>query len=236
MWFRASLAALTTVISIGTAAISANAASESAPKAGPCAQAIALAEKARNIPVHLLQAISLTESGRWSNYHDAFIAWPWTVMAEGKGRYLPSKDAAIAEVKALQAKGVTNIDVGCMQVNLYYHGKSFRSLDEAFDPINNVAYATSFLTDLREKRNSWTRAVKEYHSTDRERQTTYQKRVMTVWNALKKGKPVGGRETGIDGTGYTHLADVSWPPKSYREQQQIQAAVRARAMAGAAVK
>ena len=56
-------------------------------------------------------------------------------MAEGRGRYLPSKEAAIAEVQALKAKGITNIDVGCMQVNLYYHGSNFDDLNEAFDPV-----------------------------------------------------------------------------------------------------
>lgn len=201
-------------------------------QAGPCAAAIGVAERARDIPIHLLQAISLTESGRWSDTHNAFIAWPWTVMAEGQGRYLPSKEAAIAEVQALQARGVTNIDVGCMQVNLYYHGSNFASLEEAFDPIHNVAYATAFLMELRHKRNSWTRAVKEYHSTNRERQTLYQNKVMAVWDALKKGRPVGGRDTGIEGTGFSYMSLAEWPPRSYRSQQHLEAAARARVMSG----
>lgn len=202
------------------------------PQAGPCAAAIGVAERARDIPIHLLQAISLTESGRWSDEHNAFIAWPWTVMAEGQGRYLPSKAAAIAEVQALQARGVTNIDVGCMQVNLYYHGSNFASLEEAFDPIHNVAYATAFLMELRHKRNSWTRAVKEYHSTNRERQTLYQNKVMAVWDALKKGRPVGGRDTGIEGSGFTYMSLAEWPPRSYRSQQQLEAAARSRVFSG----
>lgn len=202
------------------------------PQAGPCALAIQIAERARSIPVHLLQAISLTESGRWSDHHDAFIAWPWTVMAEGKGRYLPSKEAALAEVRALQARGVTNIDVGCMQVNLYYHGSNFSSLEEAFDPVHNVAYATAFLLDLRERRHSWTKAVQEYHSTDRERQQRYQTKVMTAWDALKKGKPIGGRETGITQPGYGYLESTSWPPRNYASQQRLEALARARAFSG----
>ncbi|MDW3203970.1 MAG: transglycosylase SLT domain-containing protein [Alphaproteobacteria bacterium] len=200
--------------------------------AGPCAAAIAYAERARNIPVHLLQAISLTESGRWSDAHDAFIAWPWTVMAEGKGRYLPSMAAAIAEVKELQARGITNIDVGCMQVNLYYHGDNFASLEDAFNPIHNVAYATTFLTHLRHKRNSWTRAVKEYHSTKPERQEIYRERVMRIWDALKKGRPVGGRETGLESSGFAYISTAEWPPRNYRAQKQMEAAARARVMNG----
>ena len=202
-------------------------------RAGPCAAAIAFAEKARSIPIHLLQAISLTESGRWSDAHGAFVAWPWTVMAEGKGRYHASKDRAIAAVQALQARGVTNIDVGCMQVNLYYHGDSFSSLEEAFDPIHNVAYAAVFLTTLRQERNSWIRAVKEYHSTEHARQRAYKNRVMAVWDALKKDRPVGGRqEIGLDGIGLSldYLTVAKWPPRDYLSQRQLEAAARARVM------
>lgn len=200
------------------------------PRPGACAPAIEIAERAKGIPVHLLQAISLTESGRWSDTHNAFVAWPWTVMAEGRGRYLPTKEAAVAEVRALQARGVTNIDVGCMQVNLYYHGKAFGSLEEAFDPIHNVAYATAFLMELRHKRNSWTRAVQEYHSTNAERRRLYEGRVMAVWDALKKGRPIGGRETGLEGNGYSYMSGAQWPPRDYAAQQRLEAKVRARVM------
>ena len=69
-----------------------------------CARAVGDAERAAGIPEHLLQAIALAESGRTSKAHRARLAWPWTVMAERRGRYLPSKAAAIAEVKDLQAR------------------------------------------------------------------------------------------------------------------------------------
>ncbi|HMA51176.1 MAG TPA: murein transglycosylase, partial [Magnetospirillaceae bacterium] len=99
-----------------------------------CGQETARQEKLQAIPDRLLHAISLVESGRWDADHRATLAWPWTVMAEGEGRFLPSKDAAIAEVKKLQARGLRNIDVGCMQVNLLAHADAFATLDEAFEP------------------------------------------------------------------------------------------------------
>ena len=46
-------------------------------------------------------------------------------MALGKDRFFSSKAAAITAVRKLQADGVRNIDVGCMQVNLKYHPKVF---------------------------------------------------------------------------------------------------------------
>ncbi len=129
-----------------------------------CAQRTAAAELAAGMPTHLLTAVSKVESGRWRAESGEILAWPWTVTAGGEGRFLPSKEAAIAEVERLRAQGVTNIDVGCMQINLRYHPKAFDSLEQAFDPDRNVAYAIGFLRDLRERWGSWTRAVGSYHS------------------------------------------------------------------------
>ncbi len=129
-----------------------------------CAQRTAEAEFAAGIPTHLLTAVSKVESGRWHGDTGEILAWPWTVTAGGEGRFLPSKAAAIAEVERLRAEGVTNIDVGCMQINLHFHPEAFDSLEQAFDPDRNVAYAIGFLRDLRDRWGSWTRAVGSYHS------------------------------------------------------------------------
>lgn len=146
-----------------------------------CGQATAAAEAARDLPPHLLTAISKTESGRWHPDSAETLAWPWTVMAEGEGRFLPSKAAAIEEVRRLQARGVSNIDVGCMQVNLHHHPEAFRNLEAAFDPAVNAAYAADFLASLREDARSWTRAVGQYHSRDAIRGNGYRAKVFKAW-------------------------------------------------------
>src|SRR5499426_259552 len=114
-----------------------------------CAKATNRIERQEGIPRQLLRAISKAESGRYHEGKQIVMAWPWTVMAEGRGRYLDTKEAAIAEVEGLRARGVKNIDVGCMQVNLYYHPDAFSDLNQAFDPVANVAYAASYLKALR---------------------------------------------------------------------------------------
>ncbi|MEE8188811.1 MAG: transglycosylase SLT domain-containing protein [Kiloniellales bacterium] len=129
-----------------------------------CTTAVAEAEPGLRMPTHMLGAISKVESGRWHRQTREILAWPWTVTAGGESRYLPSKAAAIEEVKRLKAKGMRNIDVGCMQINLGYHPDAFASLEQAFDPSANVAYAASFLKELRGRWGSWTRAVGNYHS------------------------------------------------------------------------
>jgi len=129
-----------------------------------CAQRTAVAERAAGMPAHLLTALSKVESGRWRAESREIIAWPWTVTSGAEGRFLPDKQAAIAEVERLRARGVTNIYVGCMQINLHHHPEAFDSLEQAFDPGRNIAYAVDFLSDLRARWGSWTRAVGNYHS------------------------------------------------------------------------
>tara|TARA_B100000315_G_C14588987_1_gene594707 strand:+ start:854 stop:1795 length:942 start_codon:yes stop_codon:yes gene_type:complete len=141
-------------------------------------------ETALGIPPHLLTAISLAESGKWDDTNRALFAWPWTVMAKGKGHYLPSKAAAIAKVRILQAQGVKNIDVGCMQINLYYHPKAFEDLNAAFDPERNVGYAANFLAAINQSTLSWPQAAANYHSTTPSKNEIYLNKVLGLWQKV----------------------------------------------------
>jgi hypothetical protein len=127
-----------------------------------CLGHIASAEKGNAIPEGVLRAIGFAESGRTVDGRRG--AWPWTVNAQGQGHYFESKSAAIEFVQGLQAQGVSVIDVGCMQVNLHYHPKAFASLDDAFDPATNVAYASQFLLWLHDETKDWATASRYYHS------------------------------------------------------------------------
>lgn len=155
-----------------------------------CAAEASRAERSYGIPPQLLDAISLVESGRYDPESKATLAWPWTVMAEGEGRYFPSKAEAVAEVKRLKARGVKNIDVGCMQVNLMYHGTAFSSLEDAFEPASNVSYAARFLKGLFASTNHWPTAASYYHSQTPNLAATYRAKLMKVWNG-------GGSSTAI---------------------------------------
>lgn len=196
-----------------------------------CAAATAAAERATPIPAQLLHAISLVESGRQDDATQESFAWPWTIMAEGKGRYLPSKDAAIREVEALQARGVTNIDVGCMQVNLHFHGDAFQSLEEAFDPISNVAYAAQFLMMLREEYRSWTVAVKHYHSATRHLNQPYRDKVYKAWRTARRQAASAARLAAAERSGARDTRFLAqWPPTDVQAQRRAEAMARARVM------
>lgn len=151
-----------------------------------CEQEIIKYEKRYAIPNRLLMAISTVESGRQLNDSKTKRPWPWCICANGKSYYLSTKSAAIAAVKKLRARGIKNIDVGCMQVNLFHHSKAFKNLEEAFTPKNNVAYASKLLCKLKQDYGSWTHAVGYYHSKNSKYYKPYCSNVYTVWNKVKE--------------------------------------------------
>ncbi len=143
-----------------------------------CENAADRAEAQYHIKSNLLQTIASVESGRWNTQAGRRVAWPWTIHANGKGRYFKTKAEAVAAVQELQKKGVTNIDVGCMQINLKYHGTAFRDLNEAFDPQKNADYSARFLKKLYERnKQDWTKTAMHYHSRNTRRGNSYKSRL-----------------------------------------------------------
>jgi hypothetical protein len=152
-----------------------------------CLENIQAEEREHRIPVGLLKAIGLTESGRTVTRGHRTV-WPWTVNAAGEGHFFETKEDAIAFVQAKQADGIDSIDVGCMQINLKHHPDAFASLEDAFDPAINVAYAADFLFGLRSELRSWIGAARRYHSATPERGEAYGERVMANWTGAAKSR------------------------------------------------
>ncbi len=173
-------------------------------------------ERAEGIPPGLVRAVALVESGRWLPEDRRTQAWPWTVTAGPETFYLPSKRAALRKVQQLRASGRSNIDVGCMQVNLGYHGDAFASLDEALDPATNIAYGAKFLKRLRIETRSWARATARYHSSDPDRGQAYRAKVYRRWQELRHARlarPAPVRVAGGDGEAEAVVADR--PPRRH---------------------
>lgn len=150
---------------------------ETASPFADCETAIAAAEKTPRLPDKLMPAISRVESGRLDPVTRRVRPWPWTINVEGTGFFFDTKDQAVAAVRALQARGVRSIDVGCMQVNLMHHPTAFASLDDAFEPAVNARYAARFLMALYRQTGDWSLAAANYHSANADRGEDYQRRV-----------------------------------------------------------
>jgi soluble lytic murein transglycosylase-like protein len=146
-----------------------------------CAEAGAAAERNWTLPADLLPAIGRVESGRFDRAAGRTAAWPWTVNANGSGFWFASRTEAVAFVRELQVLGVRLIDVGCFQIDLFYHPAAFNSLEQAFDPDANADYAARFLTTLHGRSGSWPAAIASYHSSLPAEGENYRQKVMAHW-------------------------------------------------------
>lgn len=177
-------------LAVMTAGSAVEAASDSSKKPIPindskiCAQLARVAEQSLGIPEHLLRAVSTVESGRYVRSLGRAEPWPWTINAAGKGSTFRSKADAIAEIDRLLRQGMISIDVGCMQVNLAYHGEAFDGIEDALDPVKNVAYAAHLLVTLKEQHGSWSAAVAAYHSSKPERAIPCCQKVAKAWEGF----------------------------------------------------
>ena len=154
-----------------------------------CRAATAAVEREAGLPPRLLVAMARVESGRRDPDSGRFHPWPWTINAEGRGSFFPTKAAAVAAVQALQAQGVRSIDVGCMQINLRHHPNAFATLEEAFDPTANARYAARFLKDLQATRGDWMRSASHYHSQTPELAEAYRTRIAAALDAEQAAPP-----------------------------------------------
>jgi hypothetical protein len=157
-----------------------------------CSGAIAAAEAQTHIPDEFLAAIGRIESGRAIG--GGVVPWPWTVNADGTGHYYQTKQQAIAAVQAFQASGVRSLDVGCMQVSLLYHKDAFSSLDQAFDPAANAAYAARMLLALHAQTGSWPLAAASYHAGTAALGKDYQAKVLAAWSVPNGRMPFRARD------------------------------------------
>lgn len=154
----------------------------------PCIAAAVQAETERGVPPGLLAAIGRIESGRWNAASRRTEPWPWAVNAAGAGRYHPSQDQAIDDVRREQSFGTRSIDVGCFQISLLHHPNAFASLSEAFDPLANARYAARFLQTLWTNSGSWEVAVGQYHSATPGLGEPYRQQVLASWDNGGQGR------------------------------------------------
>ncbi|HMO09105.1 MAG TPA: transglycosylase SLT domain-containing protein [Paracoccaceae bacterium] len=162
-----------------------------ADPAADCRDAAAQAAAETGIPLAILTAVMLAETGRAPSGAPgaAPSPWPWTVQANGQGRWFPSRAAALAHAQGLIEAGQRNIDLGCFQINLRWHGDAFPSLGDMFDPLANARHAAAFLSDLADETGDWRLAAGAYHSRDPARAEAYVVRLERIHAAQSDAAP-----------------------------------------------
>ena len=98
-------------------------------------------EELNKIPSGLLLAIATVESG----------SEPYALNIQGKSVIGRNKREAVDLIHEALAEGITNIDVGVMQLNVRWHRENFGSIEEMLEPKKNIEYAAGFLLKLYKK-------------------------------------------------------------------------------------
>ncbi len=149
-----------------------------------CTKIIKKTEINLKIPENLLLSIALTESGR--KVDNNFFPWPWSINVKGKGYFLKNKQQLISFAKNNLEKKIKNFDLGCMQINYYYHGHKFNNVTEMVEPESNVLWSGKFLVSLKKKHKTWDEAISRYHSNTKWRKKQYLAKVMNNWTFVGK--------------------------------------------------
>ena len=149
-----------------------------------CTKIIKKTEINLKIPENLLLSIALTESGR--KVDNNFFPWPWSINVKGKGYFLKNKQQLISFAKNNLEKKIKNFDLGCMQINYYYHGHKFNNVTEMVEPESNVLWSGKFLVSLKKKHKTWDEAISRYHSNTKWRKKQYLAKVINNWTFVGK--------------------------------------------------
>jgi hypothetical protein len=139
-----------------------------------CEAHAAAAGREAGIPDGILPAIARVESGRRGK------AWPWTLNQAGNGSFHATKAEALAALTEIRARGVQNVDLGCMQINWRWHAQEFSDAASMLDPATNTRYAARYLRQLHDRLGDWDSAVAAYHSANPTRGAAYGRKVATA--------------------------------------------------------
>lgn len=123
-----------------------------------CEKQMAMAAKKHGVPLGILYAIGLTETGRRNTLH------PYALNVSGKSFFAKSESEAMRQFQLAKSQGEKLIDLGCMQINHHYHSTNFSSTQSMLDPRKNVEYAALFLKRLYKREGTWTLAAARYHA------------------------------------------------------------------------
>lgn len=134
------------------------AASAALAASNPCEPEILRAADRYGVPVGILYAVGLTETGNKGSLQ------PNAMNIEGKAVFPRSPQAALEEFRRARSRGAKLIDLGCMQINHHFHGDQFASVADMLDPHQNVDYAARFLSKLHAQHMTWVMAVARYHA------------------------------------------------------------------------
>jgi Transglycosylase SLT domain len=149
--------------------------------ANVCERHLPKVSQAENVPLGVLYAVGLTETGVKGSLH------PYALNVEGKTVMTHSVEEALAVFAEARKQGKKLIDLGCMQVNHHYHGKRFASVAEMLEPKKNIVYAARLLKTLHDQHGNWAAAVALYHASPRKPKEQHRYICSVIRNLIASG-------------------------------------------------
>ncbi len=120
-WFARRL-----IVCLGAAFLSSFGTFCASASVNPCETEILRASSEYGVPVGILYAVGLTETGKKGSLQ------PNAMNIEGKAVFPSSRAEALRIFANAKTRGARLIDLGCMQINQYYHGSHFASISDMF--------------------------------------------------------------------------------------------------------
>jgi len=116
------------------------------------------------VPADVLYAISLTESGRYTEQY-GFNIWPWALNIDGEPYYPDNQQEALALIKAALSAGTEKIAIGPMQVFWSFHRDIFlRNPSYALDLAANIRAGAKILRAFLDRTSDIWTAVGHYYA------------------------------------------------------------------------
>lgn len=139
--------------------------------ASDIAKLVHYTETKYKIPKGLLASIAKIESNNQ----------PFAINIGGESYFAADIESAKEYIVSKLSVGITNIDIGIMQINWRWHGKAFKNLYHILLPKYNIEYAGRLLASLKKQHGDWHTAVRLYHSAKPEYYRIYSRKVVMNW-------------------------------------------------------
>lgn len=152
-----------------------------------CLRAAEGAAQKTGVPLAVLLALTMTETGR--SRGGTLQPWPWALNQGGDSHWFDTGQEALEYLHTAVDSGVTNIDVGCFQLNYRWHGAAFPSLEAMMEPEANALYAARLVQGLAGDSGDWVAAAGAYHSATPDLADRYLARFTPIYQALSQDAP-----------------------------------------------
>lgn len=122
---------------------------------------VAMGDK-NGVPPWFLYGIALQESNML--FGRRALPFPWTLNVKGQSKRYKSYDEALFALKEFVSRGLTSVDIGCMQVNWRWNAHRLQTLERALDPYSNIDAGAQILKAEFTATGDWFKTAMRYHA------------------------------------------------------------------------